>query len=207
MWYACFSKLYPYSHVVHRSQYVATLENQSTRRTRKSWTCIAIECVMWVLHPTDRSAASQTYGNRFVNIQRRRVVELSSCRLQQQLPPMCQHGLPLRRATLKRHPMSGRDGRLETLAHLPVARLAPKSDQGRIRSRVRRRNPRYLMHQGLVRYLQLYTMNSCWMSTPSNETVLLDRWIIKAVHTTFVRSSSSRTCPIGANSSCCCWKT
>ena len=30
-----FPQLYPYSYLVHRSQYVATLENQSTRRTRK----------------------------------------------------------------------------------------------------------------------------------------------------------------------------
>ena len=157
---------------------------------------------MWVLDSTDGSVATQTCRDRFVNIPRRRVVELLSCRLEQQLLPMCQHGLPWR-ATLKRHPMSGKGGKLETIAHLPAAGLAPKSAQGRIRSRVRRRNPRYHMHLGLVRYLQISTMNSYRMSASSNETVWLDIWIIKAIPTTFVRSSSSRTYPIGANSSCC----
>ena len=155
---------------------------------------------------TDGSVASQTCGDRSVNIPRRQVVELSSCRLEQQLLPMCQHGLPLWRATLKRLPMSGRDGKLEIIVHLPAARLAPRSAQGRIRSRVRRRNPRYHMHPGLVRYLQLSALIFYWMSASSNETVCLDTWIIKAIPTTFLCSSSSRTCPSGANSSSC-WKS
>ena len=159
---------------------------------------------MWVLHPTDGSVVFRTCDNRFVNIPRRRVIELPSCRLEQQLLPMCQHGLPLRRATLKRHPMSGRDGKLETISHHLAARLATRSVQDRLRSRVRRRNPRFhMLLPSLVRYLQLSTMNSHFMSAPSNETVSLDIWIIKTIPTTFVRPSSSRTCGIGAISSCC----
>ena len=146
-------------------------------------------------------------ANRFVNIPRRRVVELSNCLLEQQLLTMFQHGLQLWRATLKRHPMSGRDGKLKTIPQLLAARLAPRSVESRIRLRVRRRNPKYHMHPSLVRYLQLSTMHSYWMTASSDETVLFNTWIIKAIPTTFVRSSSSRTnCPIDSNSSCC-WKT
>lgn len=55
--------------------------------------------------------------------------------------------------------MSGRDGKLETILHRPAAHLALRSVQGWIRSRVRRRNQRYHVHPGLVRYLQLSIMN------------------------------------------------
>lgn len=96
MWYVRFlSTILIFSYVVHASRYVATLENQSTRRTRNF--------DMYCNQMCDVSATSRQTslwypkhcGNRFVNIPRRRVIELPSCRLERQLLPMCQHGLIL----------------------------------------------------------------------------------------------------------------
>ena len=75
---------------------------------------------------------------------------------------MCRLGLLMWRTAYKLHPISsGKDTKLETIAHLLGALLGRRSVQARICSRVPWRNPRSHTHPSSVRYPYNYLL---WIS-------------------------------------------
>ena len=148
-WYACSlvaKTIHSYNPRKSICRYFGESINENDKKILNTY-CNQM-CDVRIVYLTDGFSASQYVTNRFVNIPKKRVVEPLSYPLVKQLLPMCRIGRPIRITTLKFRPISGKDGKSETTAHL----LVPKNGQVQIRPRVRRKKTRYHTHPSLVRY-------------------------------------------------------